>query len=85
MGLTAPLFAGRRLQAASDSNAALRQQAQIVYIASSDPRLVEKTVVRSSWLVKIDIIPEQAVVESHSGPHKAPFIGELAAKGGLRG
>jgi len=29
---------------------------------------------RCSWLVK-----------SHNGPYKAPFIGELAAKGGLRG
>ena len=28
---------------------------------------------------------EWAVVEYRSGPHKAPFIGELAAKGGLRG
>ncbi len=31
------------------------------------------------------MILEKAVTKSHSGPHKAPFIGELAAKGGLRG
>ena len=31
------------------------------------------------------MILEWAVTKSHSGPHKAPFIGELAAKGGLRG
>ena len=36
-------------------------------------------------LVKNIIIPERAVMESRCGPHKAPFIGELAAKGGLRG
>ena len=34
---------------------------------------------------KHTIKTERAVVESHSGLHKAPFIGELAAKGGLRG
>ena len=31
------------------------------------------------------MILEWAVMKSHSGLHKAPFIGELAAKGGLRG
>ena len=31
------------------------------------------------------MILEWAVVEHHNGLHKAPFIGELAAKGGLRG
>ena len=30
------------------------------------------------------MILEKAVTKSHSGPHKAPFIGELAAKS-LRG
>ena len=37
-----------------DSDAALRQQTQIDYIASSDPRLVKKSwlVARCSWLVK---------------------------------
>ena len=34
---------------------------------------------------KYTIKTEWAVVEYRSGPHKAPFIGELAAKGGLRG
>ena len=52
-GLTAPLVADRSSQAAaSDSDAASRQQTQIEYIASSDPRLVEKIVARGSWLVK---------------------------------
>ncbi len=31
------------------------------------------------------MILKKAVMKSHSGTHKAPFIGELAAKGGLRG
>ena len=31
------------------------------------------------------MIPEKLVAKSHSGTHKAPFIGELATKGGLRG
>ena len=34
---------------------------------------------------KLTIIFEWIVVKYHSGTHKAPFIGELAAKGGLRG
>ena len=34
---------------------------------------------------KHTIKTEWAVVEYRSGPPKAPFIGELAAKGGLRG
>ena len=51
-GLTAPLVADRSSQATSDSDAATRQQTQIEYIASSDPRLVEKIVARGSWLVK---------------------------------
>ena len=46
-GLTAPLVAGRRSQAVSDSDAALRQQTQIDYIASSAPQLV-KIVARGS-------------------------------------
>ncbi len=28
---------------------------------------------------------EKAVMKSRNGPHKAPFIGDLTAKGGLRG
>ena len=40
--LTALQTAGRRSQAASDSNAAARQQVQMDYIASNDPRLVKK-------------------------------------------
>ena len=40
------------LQAASGSDAAARQQIQRNNIASSDPRLVEKAVVRGSWFVK---------------------------------
>ena len=51
-GLTAPPVAGRSSQAASDSNAASRQQTQNDDSASSDPRLVEKIVARCSWLVK---------------------------------
>ena len=51
LGPDGPQTAGRSSQAASDSNAALRQQTQIDYIASSDPRLV-KIVARGSWLVK---------------------------------
>ena len=31
------------------------------------------------------MILEKVVTKSHSETHKAPFIGELAAKGGLRG
>ena len=31
------------------------------------------------------MIFEWDVMKSRNGPHKAPFIGELAAKGGLRG
>ena len=44
--------AGRSSQAASDSDAAARQQTQIEYIASSNPRLMAMAVVRGSWLVK---------------------------------
>ena len=40
--------AGRRSQAASDSDAASRQQTQNDDIASSNPRLVKKIVVRGS-------------------------------------
>ena len=43
--------AGRSSQAASDSDAAARQQTQIEYIASSNPRLVAMAVVRGSWFV----------------------------------
>ena len=50
--LTAPPVAVRRSQAASDSDAATRQQTQIDDIASSDLRLVKKIVARGSWLVK---------------------------------
>ena len=49
--LTAPPVAGCSSQAASDSDAAMRQQAQNDDIASSDPRLVEKIVARGSWFV----------------------------------
>ena len=51
-GLMAPQVAGRRSQAALDSDAAGRRQAQIDDIASSNPRLVEKIVARGSWFVK---------------------------------
>ena len=50
--LTAPPVAVRRSQAASDSDAATRRQAQNDDIASSDLRLVKKIVARGSWLVK---------------------------------
>ena len=42
LGPTTPPVADRSSQAASDSDAALRQQTQIDYIASSNPRLVKK-------------------------------------------
>ena len=51
LGPTAPQAADRSSQAASESNAALRQHIQTDDIASSDPRLMEKAVVRGSWLV----------------------------------
>ena len=41
-GLTPPPAAGRSSQAASDSDAASRQQIQSNDIASSDPRLAKK-------------------------------------------
>ena len=47
----------RRPQAASDSNAATRQQTQKDNIASSDPQLVKKIVVRGSWLVARKSLP----------------------------
>lgn len=50
--LTAPPVAGCSSQAASDSDAATRQQTQIDDIASSDLRLVKKIVARGSWFVK---------------------------------
>ena len=50
--LTAPPVADCSSQAASDSDAATRRQAQNDDIASSNPRLVEKIVARGSWLVK---------------------------------
>ena len=41
---------------------------------------------RCSRLVKsLPLYSDRAVMKSRNGPHKAPFIGELAAKGGLRG
>ena len=40
---------------------------------------------RCSWLVKACHYTQWDVMKSRNGPHKAPFIGELAAKGGLRG
>ena len=49
--LTAPPVAGCSSQAASDSDAATRQQTQIDDIASSDLRLVKKIVAHGSWLV----------------------------------
>ena len=49
--LTAPPVAGCSSQAASDSDAATRQQAQNDDIASSNPRLVEKIVARGSLFV----------------------------------
>ena len=88
MGPTAPPVAVRRSQAASESDAAARQQVQNDDSASSNPRLVKKIVARGSWFVvrkKPAIILGWAVMKSRNGPHKAPFIGELAAKGGLRG
>ena len=51
-GPTAPPAADRSSQAASDSDAATRQQIQNNDITSSDPRLVVKIVARGSWLVK---------------------------------
>ena len=51
LGPTAPQAADRSSQAASESNAALRQHIQNNDIASSDPRLVKKIVVRGSWFV----------------------------------
>jgi len=51
LGPTAPPAADRSSQAASDSDAALRQHIQNNDIASSDPRLVVKIVVRGSWFV----------------------------------
>ena len=53
----APQVADRSSQAASDSNAAARQQTQNDDIASSNPRLVEKAVVRGSWLVVRKSLP----------------------------
>ena len=53
----APQAAVRRSQTALDSDAAPRQQTQIDDIASSDPRLVEKIVVRSSWFVARKNLP----------------------------
>ena len=52
LGPTASPAADRSSQAASESNAVLRQQVQNDDRASSDPRLVKKIVVRGSWLVK---------------------------------
>ena len=49
--------AGRSSQAASDSDAATRQQTQIEYIASSNPRLVEKIVARGSWFTARKSLP----------------------------
>ena len=40
---------------------------------------------RGSWLVKTYHHTRIGMAKSHNGLHKAPFIGELAAKGGLRG
>ena len=60
-GLMAP-------QAALDSVAAARRQAQIDDIASGTPRLMEKAVARGSWLVKAHHHSEWAVVKYHSGP-----------------
>ena len=51
-GPMAPPAADRSSQAASESNAALRQHIQNNDITSSDPRLVKKIVVRGSWFVK---------------------------------
>ena len=48
LGPTAPLVADRSSQAASESNAALRQHIQNNDIASSNPWLVKKIVVRGS-------------------------------------
>ena len=42
-------------------------------------------VVSASWLVKTYHHTRIGMAKSHNGLHKAPFIGELAAKGGLRG
>ena len=44
-----------------------------------------KAVVHCSWLVKACHYTRIGMAKSHNGLHKAPFIGELAAKGGLRG
>ena len=52
------------------------------YAASESAK---KAVARGSWFVKAHHHSEWAVVKYHSGPPKAPFIGELTAKGGLRG
>ena len=62
-GLMAP-------QAALDSVAAARRQAQIDDIASGTPRLMEKAVARGSWFVVRTppaIGQEWAMVEFHSG------------------
>ena len=59
--------AGRSSQAASDSDAATRQQVQNDDSASSNPRLVEKIVARGSWFVarkKPAIILGWAVMKS---------------------
>ena len=48
LGPTAPPGADRSSQAASDSDAATRRQTQNDDIASSNPRLVKKIVVRGS-------------------------------------
>ena len=57
LGPTAPPVAVRRSQAASDSNAAVRQQIQTDGIASSNPRLVVKIVARGSWFVARKSLP----------------------------
>ena len=55
--LTAPPVAGCSSQAASDSDAATRRQAQNDDIASSNPRLVEKIVARGSLFVARKSLP----------------------------
>ena len=51
--LTAPPVAGRSSQAASDSNAASRQQTQKNNIASSDPRLVKNAPVGGPFFCEL--------------------------------
>ncbi len=55
--LTAPPVTGCSSQAASDSDAATRRQAQNDNIASSNPRLVEKIVARGSLFVARKSLP----------------------------